>query len=554
MSSLILGKEILGAFRSISTSNLGLIDSADLARIDFAPLSTSALPTPAQFDQLYDYLDHALHEFEQWANDIRTVPQPPFFQGTLFLRRLIGVALSHLAPLRDARFFVYIDEYENLTLLQQRIVNTWIKHSERPLVFNLAMKRNGFKTRRTLGEESLVQTHDYRTVDLEAFDQESEFHLFAAEILLFRLHFGGAPFDDFQPELLRDPAGVEQRSNKEYSARILLLAKRVLPTWTREELTQQIFADSSLHRVLRQRIREALKHRGVSDIAPEHFMDQNSPMPGTVVIPALLARHRLSPEDVVCEFNKYTAGSPSKFQEGPQWVHNLFIACYLDLFASVVRACPLYSGFDTYCRMAKGNLRHFLELCHRAITTLSSEQDWALSARQQAEAARQVSASLLPEVRSFGRLGNDLHSFLLRLGTLFSLSQRRLSQSEPERTHFAIRDGEDSIDESSKRLLSEAVKWSVLFEERQTKAKSIGAPAVIDYVLNPIYAPYFHISYRKGRKLELSGQDFVILSSGTADEFKVRLYAKYRQAWDVPRDQLSRSLPLLALLDDEESQ
>ena len=64
-----------------------------------------------------------------------------------------------------------------------------------PLVFNLAMKRNGFKTRRTLGEESLVQTHDYRTVDLEAFDQESEFHLFAAEILLFRLHFGGAPFD-----------------------------------------------------------------------------------------------------------------------------------------------------------------------------------------------------------------------------------------------------------------------------------------------------------------------------------------------------------------------
>ena len=67
MSSLILGKEILGAFRSISTSNLGLIDSADLARIDFAPLSTSALPTPAQFDQLYDYLDHALHEFEQWG-------------------------------------------------------------------------------------------------------------------------------------------------------------------------------------------------------------------------------------------------------------------------------------------------------------------------------------------------------------------------------------------------------------------------------------------------------------------------------------------------------
>ena len=165
---------------------------------------------------------------------------------------------------------------------------------------------------------------------------------------------------------------------------------------------------------------------------------------------------------------------------------------------------------------SKGNVRHFLELCHKAFAGTFSGHPSAVPPNRQAEAAGEVAATLLPEVRSFGSLGNDLHSFLLRLGSLFELSQRRTSQSEPERTHFAIKDGEDAINDGAERILREAVKWSVLFEERETKVKTVGSPQVVDYVLNPTYAPYFQISYRKGRKLHLSATDFNILCSGTA--------------------------------------
>ena len=544
LSALVLGKEVLSALESIAHSKLELIAPSDLDRFDFSSLSTSQLEMPKTLSQLSNFLDGLLFEFEHWANDVHTVSRPHFLPAPAFLRRIIDTVIQQFERLHKVVFFAYIDEYENLTELQQQVVNTWLKHSEPPLIFNLAMKRNSFKTRRTLSEERLVKTHDYRLVDLEDFEQDSEFSLFAAEILLLRFHNAHVQLEPFNPDLLRDPLAVTRRRTAQYSHQIFALARQILPTWSRDTLAQEVFRDRALYRHLERRITKGLEQRGESSITSAHFLRDQHPTPAAVVVPALLARRRLSTKRIAGEFDKHCAGEPNGFQHGTAWLHNIFLAAYLDLFASLVRACPIYSGFDTYCHMAKGNVRHFLELCHKAFATSGASPKDGLSAKQQAEAASQVAASLLPEVRSFGRLGNDLHSFLLRIGGLFALSQRRMSQSEPERTHFAIRDGEESIGEEGKMLLSEAVKWSVLFEEKETKAKSVGAPQVVDYVLNPIYAPYFQISYRKGRKLELTSGDFVILSSGSADEFRRKLYARLRQDWDVDREESSESLLL----------
>ena len=544
LSALVLGKEILGALQSIANSQLQLITSHDLKALDFSPLSTPNVPLPTTLSEFVSFLDASLFEFEHWANDIQTIPQPSFLPAPVFVRRLVDTVLAQLPQFHDIVFFAYIDEYENLTVLQQQVVNTWIKHSEPPLIFNLAMKRNGFKTRKTLGEERLADIHDFRPVDLEDFGQESEFSLFAAEILLLRFHNAQVPLDAFNPDLLRDPLATAHRRTPEYSRSLFSIARELLPSWSVDELTAQVFDDNALFRQLEMRITKGLELRGEQTIPAARFLRPQHPTPAAIVVPALLARHRLTTQQIIEEFDKHFAGKPSGFQQGTLWLHNIFLAAYLDLFASLVRACPIYSGFDTYCHMSKGNVRHFLELCHTAFTASSTAHPTAISPKQQAEAASQVAVSLLPEVRSFGNLGNNLHSFLLRLGRLFALSQRRTAQSEPERTHFAIKDGEDSITDGALALLREAVKWSVLFEERETKAKSFGSPQVVDYVLNPIYAPYFQISYRKGRKLELSGQDFNILSTGSADEFRKKLYSRLRHDWDIDQESATESLLL----------
>ena len=544
LSTLVLGKEVLDALGSIARSKLQLVATDDLDQLDFVPLSTSQFEVPKTFSQLSQFLDDSLFEFEHWVNDIESTPTPRFLPAPAFLKRLISTVVAQIDKLRNVVFFAYIDEYENLTSLQQRIVNTWLKHSVPPLIFNVAMKRKGFKTRLTMGEERLAETHDYRPVDLEDFGLDAEFPLFAAEILLLRFHTEGVPINEFDSDILRDPLGVAQRRTNAYAQRIFTLARRTLPTLSRDGLAKDVFDDQTLFRQLELRISKGLEQRSEKTIEPSYFLRQEHPTAAAVVVPALLARQRLSTEQIANEFDKHCSGKPNGFQQGTEWVHNLFLASYLDLFTSLVRTCPIYSGFDTYCHMAKGNVRHFLELCHRAFATFQASPLEGISPKRQAEAASQVAASLLPEVRSFGHLGNDLHSFLLRLGSLFALSQRRVSHSEPERTHFAIRDGEDSIGEDGKALLAEAVKWSVLFEEKETKAKSVGTPQVVDYVLNPIYAPYFQVSYRKGRKLELTNNDFVILSSGSADDFRIKLYSRLRRDWDIDRQSVTESMQL----------
>jgi hypothetical protein len=150
----------------------------------------------------------------------------------------------------------------------------------------------------------------------------------------------------------------------------------------------------------------------------------------------------------------------------------------------------------------------------------------------QAEAARQASTAFLGEIRSFGPHGNQLHTFVLRLGSLFALAHRRPSLSESEQSHFSAKQGPTMPSDEDLLFLREATKWSVLFEEPETKAKNFFSPLSVDYVLNPIYAPYFHISYRKKKKLELTSDDLICLIRGSYDDV-TNLIKKYSRKWSV---------------------
>src|SRR4030042_5016462 len=128
---------------------------------------------------------------------------------------------------------------------------------------------------------------------------------------------------------------------------------------------------------------------------------------------------------------------PNKFTGETGWIHNNFIGCLLQLYAPYDRACPFYAGFKTFCKLSKGNIRHFLELCHKSIyrsVDNLGNVSFPVKSVEQAEAARNASAAFLGEIRSFGRRGNQLHTFVLRLGSLFGLAHRRPSQSESEQT------------------------------------------------------------------------------------------------------------------------
>jgi len=92
--------------------------------------------------------------------------------------------------------------------------------------------------------------------------------------------------------------------------------------------------------------------------------------------------------------------------------------------------------------------------------------------------------------------------------------------SEPEQNQFTINSGGRALTEEELAFMSEAVRFGILVEQQETKSKSGVGLDIVDYQLNPIYAPYFQISYRRKRKLEISVEQFHTLIMGNETEYR----------------------------------
>ena len=546
--ALVMGLEALASLRSIAVSRCEALQPEDLARLDFGVLGGFEPDLVGSYNSLVAALQLRLQKLEMWVSNAERLPAPVFLPGQRFLRALIGAIRAQLTGFDRALFFVYIDEYENLLTEQQRIINTYMKLSEPPLIINVAVKRNGMATRETTGDESLVNIADYREHDLEDYLERDVdgFEVFAAEVLLLGFASGGYEVPISVP-VLRDRHALPSRRDETYRTTVLAFARRMLPDVSEEELGRRALADRAVRKMLKERIAQALRDRG-SVLDPESFIRPSHPR-ASVTTYALLNRQRNTPEEVLSELDRLERGEDNRFTGTADWLHNNFVGALLALYQPYQKVSLFYAGFDTFCVLARANLRHFLELCHRALMRVadSGEAESRLEARvvvppeTQADAARETATSLLAEVRSFGRFGNRLHTFVHRLGTLFALAHARPTQSEPEICHFAIVRGDRALEESDEQFLTEAIKWSVLFEEQETKAKDPQARSGPDYVLNPVYAPYFTISYRKRRKLDLRSDDFSTLVSGTLDEWRA-LIRRYTKDWAVRPEETNPSL------------
>lgn len=538
MAAVILGMEVLSSLNSIALSSCDAVRPEHLEHLDLRRLSVYSQQLSPAFKGLLPKLEEMLWEFESWVNDARGRTQPAFLPGSRFLQSLITEIQRQIPTLKHANFFVYLDEYENLDLRQQQIVNTWLKHSQTPLIFNLAMKRNAFDTLATTGPEALSDIHDFRTHDLEQDFLEDNFLIIAAEILLLRFALAGAPNLTIEPDVLRDPEKIDLRRTPEYKRTTIAAAKVLFPGMTNKELANTIFADGALSNQLRRRIERALSRRSAGTV--QDFFRPGVPE-ASVITPALLSRHSTSPEEVRVEIEKLEWGKDNKFTGTTNWIHNNFVGSLLQLYEPQSRACPFYAGFETFCELSRGNIRHFLELCYKSLNRSTTSADPPIPPEEQAEAARQASAALLREVKSFGRKGNQLHYFVFRLGTLFMLAHQRPSLSESEQSHFTVLRGTSDLSEEDHEFFREALKWSVLYEYKGTKKKSEQEPETIEYVLNPIYAPFFHISYRKKRRLEITSDDVICLIRGTYSEVS-ELLRRYSRKWDLESEELNPTL------------
>lgn len=514
-----LGKEIINSLRNLNCnperqSNFGQLDDLDLSVIqDFDATLGSTIA------ELERSLQKRRRLMSVWVNNLDGMAKPTFLPADLFLRTLIDTIQKQLPYLANTTFAVFIDEYENLRDEQQRFINGLLKHGSPPLLYNIAMKRNGWHTNQTTGTEAIELIADYSEIDLE--DEISKyFELFAAELLFFRLAEHEPTLLDklpIIPDQLRSVEYIDQRyGNDEYRSRVIEAAEYLLPRVNERAAAKEILADTKLRGKLIEKIGAALQKRD-SSLLYERFIDGNFPE-ASIVLMALLNRPRENPEGLLAEFETLKAGKEGRLSMTSDLINNNLFGCVNSIYLDVGRPSILFSGFTSLTLMARGNIRYLLELIHRIfkVSDISNRGDSDdklpfVSASAQATAVKEASELILSRVNGHGIHGPQLHALAQCLGSLFRERHRNERQSEPEINHFTLSGGD--INERLRKYLAEAEKWSVLFLSKETKMKSAGSISS-DYVLNPIFSPCFQISFRKKRSMQISSVQLQIMLEG----------------------------------------
>ncbi len=489
----------------------------------------------ARVVELNDLLHEKLFTLCNWINAPVT-NLPPFSLDTKFsLQSIISKLHTTIQNIIKPNFHIYIDEFENLTSDQQEIINSLMKHCSMPLLFSVAYKKNATISHKTLGNESIVEQHDFRFIDLEEL-YIRDFDTFAGEILSLRFadYIESSDYENLR-SIFTSEQKIPYRKTKEYQDLIKNLASKFLPEKSTKEIANEIFTDEALTKKLYSMIEAGLSKKN-SKLKTKYFIDDEFPE-ASLINGALLNRKSMNPDEVLEHFLDYKTGNTTKYKS---WIPNNLVGVILYLFNKLpTRICPLYAGYKQFVYLSRGNIRHFLELCHQSVTKthlsspLPPKSIPTMPIDAQLEATLKTSELEIEKIGDFGAHGMHLKRVAKRLGAIFNYCQSRRSQSESEVNHFTL----DLTDinllaYNVKEILNESLVWTVLIEQKGTKSKSTDNLELNDYVLHPVLAPYFGISHRKKRKLKFSKGEVETIFVGSDEDFS-SLLKKYGTRWDI---------------------
>lgn len=543
-ATLVIVDELARCFDSIAVADLqgGVCDVRDVELTPTIKKLLGGKGTTIRSLKEVSELERA--ELELWLQNPKTYPRPLMLRFDSLLDHIGALVAKADSRLQNVFFRIFVDEFENLQEGQRRLVCDFVKHKKNFFNVNFAMRQHAITKFQTSGVEQIVEGHDVRTIDIErnlAANDGRDFELVAAEFLLLGLTNSGylPPGPDFDPQKLFDVQYLQERNSNKYRSMILAKARQVLPGMSAKDIAQTVLQDKPLSKRLRDMIEKGLRLHNERELKVDDFILPSHPE-ASIVAGAVLNRSKPGPRVVFeqLELLKGAKAKESSFLAGSLIENNLY-GCLFYLYIGLpLRANLLYAGFDRFCALASPNLRFFQELCRVAyqLARNQADVDGSNTSRQitptdQATAAEEVGEIFLLEIERLGLQGTQLLEVMRRLGSLFEAAQRRPSQSEVEINHFSIDESDRvALSEETRNLITQAKIWSVFYEEQDTKNKSNYDLAQTDIIPNPIFSPYFGISYRKKKKITLSAAQVNTIMTGDGSQFDAIL-REYSERW-----------------------
>jgi hypothetical protein len=486
------------------------------ARVPDAPrLSTDALQRVAfafQVDpvathgELARALEVARIRFEAAINNVGdTGHMPPLSLQGAPIDQLMREVKS-LRQFSQKSFFFLIDEYENLDRLQQRVVNTLIKHCGELYSFKIGVREFGFRDHSTLQpQEQLMHPADYRRIDItEELAVKGRFSDFAAAVCNVRLRvaFGG---EEAAPDV-----------------------RQLLPDLDPEAESVLLGAEAAAADIR-------------AEAGAELSDDETSWLASMTPLEVFTLKQRAQAEDVPL----VTKLRETRAHEG-RWreQYDNFKHSYLFMIRRGKRGIrKYYCGWNVFCHLAAGNIRFLLELVDEALARQladETEPRVPITPENQTRAAQETGNKNLRELEGLALSGARLTRLLLGLGRVFQVMAENPVGHTPEvnQFHLGTANGDSAVHTRAEELLTEGVMHLALIRYRGSKLQEDSDIRQWDFAVHPIFAPFFGFSHRRKRKIQLSDAELVGLIETPSPTIKAILADQKRTFEDDLPEQM----------------
>ena len=452
---------------------------------------------PSNEHGLLQAIGRLKRRFEVFVNTIADQPTIPLSVLGAPIDELVTSLMSHPA-LQGRLFFFLIDEYENLSSAQQRVVNTLIKHAGESYTFKIGVKELGWRVRTTVNEhEQLQAPADYAAININT-----------------RL---GAPgvFESFATRICQERLEAVAR---EISSDVTPSVSDLLPRISDAD-EAELLGVRSQSKAVRAELERA------SDLDLEAF-DALPPLYQYMI--GFWARSHAS--NAAAEYADYLERPDHWDGRFTNYRHSLLFT----LRAGLRGTRKYYAGFDTLIELAGDNIRFLVQLLEQSLRLHleSAGERWLhepVGPEHQTRATHTVAQRTLVELEGLSLIGPRLTRLCVGLGRIFQVMAQRPGGHAPEVTQFTVddlrgdlfADGEppeapsrplEEYDDAARRLLAEAITHLALVQLPSTK---MAGPEIreYDYMLHPIFSALFSYSYRRKRKMVLSSDDVLKIVS-----------------------------------------
>ncbi len=478
--------------------------------VDIIECSGISLPTHLQdiiefLHKLQKQIDIAVNNFainSQLDVSILTTPGKLVFNIPQILSR-------NLPSLSNIKFLYLVDEFENLSVNQQKYVNTLIREKEIPCSFRIGARLYGLKTRKTYSaDEENKEGSEFEILPLdEQIKIKKNYRIFARNLIMKRLSEANyvpeqendknvpvEMLDSFFDALAKstffekETAFVINKYKHRERPYFKYLRKKLIEGY-HKNVTKGIYSEKVIGIIINELTVNdypLLEKTNILLFYKDWYQGKHLPQSAT---------------NIAKECKEYIESPSGKYRYSEVFGH--FSG---DLFAQLLRDCDQkqrYLGINTFVDMSAGQPKNFIIILKHIFkwSVFNSESPFQetkkISITSQQNGVREASEWYFRDTLMVGTERENIQSSINKLATLFREIRFSDKPSECSLSTFSIDISQVSTD--AKRTITIAEEWCLLKNinrgQRDRNTKRIDAK----YQLNPMLSPRWDLPvYRRG--------------------------------------------------------